>query len=67
MPHESGGSGRYAPAGAGGREHVQAPASLNFSDIEAGGFTLLGLAGIMDPPREEAIAAVADATPPASA
>ncbi len=31
--------------------------TLAFSDVEAG-FTLLGLVGIIDPPREEAIAAV---------
>jgi magnesium-transporting ATPase (P-type) len=31
---------------------------LSFADVE-GGFTLLGLFGIIDPPREEAIAAVA--------
>ena len=31
---------------------------LHFSDVESG-FTLLGLTGIIDPPREEAIAAVA--------
>ncbi|WP_018141894.1 cation-transporting P-type ATPase [Thioalkalivibrio sp. ALJ7] len=33
---------------------------LNFDDVEAGGFTLLALLGIIDPPREEAIRAVAD-------
>jgi hypothetical protein len=38
--------------------HVQAPASLNFSDIEAGGFTLLAVACIADPPREESRLAV---------
>jgi len=32
---------------------------LNFADME-GGFTLLGMVGISDPPREEAIAAVRD-------
>jgi potassium/sodium efflux P-type ATPase len=32
---------------------------LNFDDMQ-GGFTLLGLVGITDPPREEAIAAVRD-------
>lgn len=32
--------------------------SLAFSDIESGDFTLLGLVGIIDPPREEAIQAV---------
>ena len=32
--------------------------SLEFSDIEVGGFSLLAVAGIMDPPREEAIEAV---------
>jgi magnesium-transporting ATPase (P-type) len=39
-----------------------APASgrLQFEDIEAGGFTLLALAGMEDPPREEAILAVRD-------
>lgn len=31
---------------------------LDFPAVEGGGFTLLGLAGIADPPREEAIAAV---------
>lgn len=34
--------------------------SLSFSEIEAGDFTLLGLVGIIDPAREEAISAVAD-------
>ncbi|HEY0664481.1 MAG TPA: cation-transporting P-type ATPase [Gallionella sp.] len=32
--------------------------ALNFSDMQ-GGYTLLGMVGISDPPREEAIAAVA--------
>ena len=32
---------------------------LNFADME-GGYTLLGMVGITDPPREEAIAAVRD-------
>lgn len=32
--------------------------TLGFSDIESGDFTLLGLVGIIDPPREEAIQAV---------
>jgi magnesium-transporting ATPase (P-type) len=34
-------------------------ASLSFPDVERGGFTLLALAGIADPPRPEAIEAVA--------
>ncbi|MFP5506736.1 MAG: cation-transporting P-type ATPase [Gammaproteobacteria bacterium] len=33
--------------------------ALNFNDIEAGGFTLLAVLGLADPPREEAIKAVA--------
>ncbi|MFC3607025.1 cation-transporting P-type ATPase [Stutzerimonas tarimensis] len=33
---------------------------LAFEDIEQGGFTLLALVGIIDPPRSEAIAAVAE-------
>jgi calcium-translocating P-type ATPase len=33
--------------------------TLNFSDIEDGGFTLLAVLGLADPPREEAIEAVA--------
>jgi magnesium-transporting ATPase (P-type) len=33
--------------------------TLNFSDIEDGGFTLLAVLGLADPPREEAIRAVA--------
>ena len=33
--------------------------TLNFSDIEEGGFTLLAVLGLADPPREEAIRAVA--------
>ena len=32
---------------------------LDFSDVEADGFELLGLAGMIDPPREDAIAAMA--------
>jgi magnesium-transporting ATPase (P-type) len=35
------------------------PASLSFPDVERGGFTLLALVGIADPPRPEAIEAVA--------
>ncbi len=34
--------------------------TLAFADIDDGGFVLLGLVGIIDPPREEAIAAVAE-------
>lgn len=39
----------------------QAPGltALSFADVEAGGFTLLAVLGLWDPPREEAIAAVA--------
>ncbi|MDP3290048.1 MAG: HAD-IC family P-type ATPase, partial [Methyloversatilis sp.] len=33
--------------------------ALTFADVEAGGFTLLALLGLADPPREEAVAAVA--------
>ena len=33
---------------------------LDFVEVEAGGFTLLAVLGIADPPREEAIRAVAD-------
>jgi calcium-translocating P-type ATPase len=32
---------------------------LRFSDVDAGGFVLLAIVGITDPPREEAIAAIA--------
>ncbi|MDW8323229.1 MAG: cation-transporting P-type ATPase [Burkholderiales bacterium] len=32
---------------------------LGFADVEAGGFVLLAVAGIADPPREEAVPAVA--------
>lgn len=39
-----------------GRGH---PRELMFSDVEHGGFTLLALVGISDPPREEARRAVA--------
>jgi magnesium-transporting ATPase (P-type) len=35
-------------------------ATLSFSDIEDGGFTLLSVLGLADPPREEAVRAVAD-------
>ena len=33
---------------------------LDFADVESGGFTLLALLGSMDPPRPEALAAVAE-------
>lgn len=33
--------------------------ALAFADVETGGFTLLGVVGISDPPREEALRAVA--------
>jgi len=36
-----------------------APVELDFADVEEG-FVLLGLVGLIDPPREEAIRAVAD-------
>jgi magnesium-transporting ATPase (P-type) len=36
-----------------------AATALSFADIEAGGFTLLAVLGLADPPREEAIRAVA--------
>ncbi len=42
------------------REAQAGTSELTFDDVEAGGFTLLALIGIIDPPREEAIAAVAD-------
>ncbi len=35
-------------------------AALSFGDVEAGGFTLLAVPGLADPPREEAVRAVAD-------
>ncbi|MCK8515756.1 cation-transporting P-type ATPase [Methylonatrum kenyense] len=34
--------------------------SLNYEDAERGGFTLLAVLGIIDPPRDEAISAVAE-------
>lgn len=34
------------------------PTSLTIDDVDASGFTFLGLYGIMDPPREEAIDAI---------
>ncbi|MBK6744634.1 MAG: cation-transporting P-type ATPase [Hydrogenophilales bacterium] len=42
------------------REHENAPTSLSFSDVEAGGFTLLAVACIADPPREESARAIAN-------
>lgn len=39
--------------------HCHATTTLNFSDIEDGGFTLLAVLGLADPPREEAVAAIA--------
>jgi len=42
------------------RELDAAPTSLNFADIESGSFTLLAVAGITDPPREESARAVAN-------
>jgi len=39
--------------------HCDATTALNFSDVEDGGFTLLAVLGLADPPREEAIQAVA--------
>ncbi|MDX9707203.1 MAG: cation-transporting P-type ATPase, partial [Azospira sp.] len=41
------------------RRAVPAGARLDFADVESG-FTLLALVGIVDPPREEAVAAVAE-------
>jgi magnesium-transporting ATPase (P-type) len=41
------------------REGESVPRELSFREIEQGGFTLLALLGLSDPPREEAIAAVA--------
>lgn len=35
------------------------PRTLNFADVESGGFTLLAVLGLADPPRAEAVAAVA--------
>ncbi|UOD28995.1 HAD-IC family P-type ATPase [Massilia violaceinigra] len=35
------------------------PAHLNFPDVQAGGFTLLGILAMVDAPREEAVEAVA--------
>lgn len=40
------------------REHPGPEQTLRQGDVEAGGFTLLGVAGLADPPRDEAIAAV---------
>ncbi|TCJ16367.1 cation-transporting P-type ATPase [Parasulfuritortus cantonensis] len=41
------------------REQAAPSTGLNFADVEAGGFTLLAIAGLADPPREESAAAVA--------
>ncbi len=41
------------------RPGEDALAGLDFADIEGGGFILLGVLGLTDPPREEAIRAVA--------
>ena len=35
-------------------------ASLTFADVESGDLTLLGLVGLIDPPRPEAVRAIAD-------
>jgi phosphoserine phosphatase len=53
-----------AAAGRGMRLLARKPAAagrqvIDFTDVEAGGFTLLAVLGIADPPREEAIRAVA--------
>lgn len=40
------------------RDDAQLPQALSFDAIEQGGFVLLALLGLSDPPREEAIAAV---------
>lgn len=37
---------------------TQKPDALSFSDIEQGGFTLLGLVGMLDPVRQEAVEAL---------
>jgi magnesium-transporting ATPase (P-type) len=36
------------------------PDSLEFDDVEQGGLTLIGLVGLIDPPRPEAIQAIAE-------
>jgi magnesium-transporting ATPase (P-type) len=36
------------------------PGSLELDDVEAGGLTLIGLVGLIDPPRPEAIPAIAE-------
>ena len=36
-------------------------ASLSFADVESGDLTLLGLVGLIDPPRPEAVRAIAAA------
>ncbi|THF55390.1 cation-transporting P-type ATPase [Pseudothauera rhizosphaerae] len=41
------------------REGEDALKTLTFADVERGGFTLLGVLGLSDPPREEAVRAVA--------
>ncbi len=43
------------------RRHTGAEqVSLNYDDVEGGGFAMLAVLGIMDPPRDEAISAVAE-------
>jgi magnesium-transporting ATPase (P-type) len=41
------------------RQEADHRLELDFADVEAGGFTLLAVLGISDPPREEAVRAVA--------
>ncbi len=41
------------------RRGTDASTALNFADIERGGFTLLAVCCLSDPPREEAVSAVA--------
>ena len=59
---------RRGPARAGVRRRGRAAGKqdLDFADVDDGA-TLLGLVGLIDPPREEAIDAIASAAPPASA
>ncbi|MBK1735533.1 carbonate dehydratase [Halorhodospira abdelmalekii] len=43
------------------RKEPRGRRELTYEDVERGGFTLLAVVGIIDPPREEAIGAVAQA------